>query len=139
MRRPNRPAHPVAVRLGIHRSAVVIEDDDEIRNLICAVLERAGLYVVAAPNGLDGLAAVRAADPAVVTVDLRMPGIGGIETIKRVRAISDALIVVLTAVTAKHEEDASLRAGADLYMTKPFRPRELRDRVDERLRQLREA
>ena len=74
-----------------------------------------------------------------MTVDLRMPGIGGIETIKRVRGISDALIVVLSAVTAKHEEDASLRAGADLYMTKPFRPRELRERVYERLRELREA
>ncbi|GAB3799645.1 response regulator [Humibacter antri] len=119
---------------GIRRSAVVIEDDDEIRNLVCAVLERADLSVVAAANGLDGLAAVRAVHPVVVTVDLRMPGIGGVETIRRVRAISDALIVVLSAVTAPHEEEASLNAGADFYMTKPFRPRELQDRVDQRLR-----
>ncbi|GAB3609258.1 response regulator [Humibacter ginsengiterrae] len=118
----------------IRRSAVVIEDDDEIRNLVSAVLERADLYVVAAANGLDGLDAVRATHPVVVTVDLRMPGIGGVETIRRIRAISDALIVVLTAVTARHEEDASLHAGADVYMVKPFRPRDLQRRIDEHLR-----
>ena len=124
---------------GIQRSAVVIEDDDEIRNLVSAVLERADLYVVAAANGLDGLAAVRAAHPVVVTVDLRMPGIGGVETIRRIRAISDALIVVLSAVTARHEEEASLHAGADVYMVKPFRPRDLQRGIDERLRSLSDA
>src|SRR6185437_5105363 len=121
---------------GMGRNAVVIEDNDDLRTLIHAVLEGAGLSVVTAANGLDGLAAVRSADPAVVTVDLRMPGIGGLETIKRIRAISDALIVVLSAVTAQHEEDASLRAGADLYIVKPFRPRHLQRHVDKRLRDI---
>jgi DNA-binding response OmpR family regulator len=121
------------------RNAVVIEDDAGIRGLIAAVLERAGLRVVTAANGRDGVAAVRGSDPVVITVDMRMPGIDGIETIKRIRAISDALIVVVSAVTAAHQEDESLAAGADLYMTKPFRPRDLQRRVDERLEALRGA
>jgi DNA-binding response OmpR family regulator len=94
---------------------------------------------VTAANGRDGVAAVRGSDPVVITVDMRMPGIDGIETIKRIRAISDALIVVVSAVTAAHQEDESLAAGADLYMTKPFRPRDLQRRVDERLEALRGA
>jgi DNA-binding response OmpR family regulator len=121
------------------RNAVVIEDDAGIRGLIAAVLERAGLRVVTAANGRDGVAAVRGSDPVVITVDMRMPGIDGIETIKRIRAISDALIVVVSAVTAAHQEDESLAAGADLYMTKPFRPRDLQKCVDERLEALRDA
>jgi DNA-binding response OmpR family regulator len=119
--------------------AVVIEDDAEIRHLIAAVLERAGLHVVATANGREGVAAVRETNPVVITVDIRMPGIDGIETIRRIRSISDALIVVVSAVTATHQEDASLAAGADLYMTKPFRPRDLQDRVDERLQSLRDV
>lgn len=118
--------------------AVVIEDDTGIRNLISAVLERAGLHVVAAPNGLEGVAAVRAVNPVVVTVDIRMPGIDGIETIRRIRSISDAFIVVLSAVTAAHQEAECLNSGADVYMTKPFRTRELQLHIDERLRALRE-
>jgi len=132
----SRAGRHASLDAGIPRSAVVIEDDDAIRSLVCAVLERTGLSVVPAANGLEGFAAVRATRPAVVTVDLWMPGINGHETIRRIRAISDALIVVLSAVTAQHEEDASLHAGADLFILKPFRPRQLRRHVDERLSDL---
>lgn len=117
-------------------TAVVIEDDEVIRSLISAVLQRTGLRVIVASNGLDGIAAVRDFDPTIVTVDIRMPGIDGIETTRRIRALSDAFIVVLSGRLADADEFESLRAGADLYMAKPFRPRELRSHIHARLREL---
>lgn len=121
------------------RSAVVIEDDDGIRSLICAVLQRAGLTVIEASNGLDGVEAVRDNDPAIVTVDIRMPGIDGFETTRRIREISDASVIVLSAHVADADEFESLKAGADVYVPKPFRPRELAALIDQRLREAHSA
>jgi DNA-binding response OmpR family regulator len=114
-------------------NAVVIEDDDGIRALISLVLQRAGLHIVEASNGLEGIAAVREHDPSVVIVDIRMPGIDGFETTRRIREFSTAQIIVLSARVADADEIDSLEAGADVYMPKPFRPRELRALIDERL------
>lgn len=121
------------------RCAVVIEDDDEIRSLITDILERAGLRVVAASNGVEGVERVRESNPVLVTVDIRMPGIDGIETTRRIRAISEALILVLSASATPSDEYWSLRSGADAYMSKPFRPRDLRAIVHSRLRALDDA
>jgi DNA-binding response OmpR family regulator len=120
-------------------SAVVIEDDEGIRSLISAVLQHAGLHVIEADNGLDGVAAVCAHDPVIITVDIRMPGIDGFETTRRIRQISGAFVVVLSAHVADADESESIRAGADVYMPKPFRPRELRELIDTQLRELRRA
>ncbi|GAA4161043.1 response regulator [Gryllotalpicola daejeonensis] len=116
--------------------AVVVEDDDGIRSLISAVLQHAGLRVVAVANGMDGIEAVREHDPVIVTVDIRMPGIDGFETTRRIRELSAALVIVLSAHVADADEFESLKAGADRYIPKPFRPRELRAIVDARLREL---
>jgi len=120
-------------------NAVVIEDDDGIRSLICAVLQHAGLRTIEATNGLDGLAAVREHDPAIITVDIRMPGLDGFETTRRIRETSEALVVMLSAHVADADEFESLKAGADFYLPKPFRPRELRALIDARLRELHSA
>lgn len=117
----------------LNGNAVVIEDDDGIRALITAVLRRAGLHVVAVTNGTDGVAAVRDLDPIVVTIDIRMPGINGIETTRRIRSFSDVFIVMLSAQVTSGDEVASLNGGADVYMAKPFRPRDLQAMVIERL------
>jgi len=121
------------------RSAVVIEDDDGIRSLLSVVLQRAGLHVVEASNGLDGVEAVREHEPAVVIVDIRMPGIDGFETTRRIRAISNTLVIVLSARVADADEVESLAAGADVYLPKPFRPRELRALIDTRLSRVHSA
>jgi DNA-binding response OmpR family regulator len=118
---------------------VVIEDDDGIRSLIHAVLQRAGLEVIEAANGLDGVEAVRAHAPAIITVDIRMPGIDGFEATRRIREFSDATVIVLSAHASDADEFESLQAGADVYMRKPFRPRELRALVDARLREAHSA
>lgn len=116
------------------RRAVVIEDDDDIRHLLETVLSQAGFEVTARSNGYDGVDAVRALGPVVVTLDVNMPGMDGFETAKRIRAFSDAYIVMLTALGEEIDTLRGLEAGADDYVTKPFRPRELRARIEAMMR-----
>jgi two-component system OmpR family response regulator len=116
------------------RRAVVIEDDDDIRHLLETVLAQAGFEVTARSNGYDGVDAVRAVSPTVVTLDVNMPGMDGFETAKRIRQFSDAYIVMLTALGEEIDTLQGLEAGADDYVTKPFRPRELRARIEAMLR-----
>ncbi len=116
------------------RVAVVIEDDEDIRNLLQTVLSQAGFEVVARSNGVDGVEAVRTFDPTVTTLDVNMPGIDGFETAKRIRAFSSTYIVMLTALSEEIDTLQGLDSGADDYITKPFRPRELRARIEAMLR-----
>lgn len=123
---------------GVHvqdsRVAVVIEDEADIRQLLSDVLEAAGFTVHAAGSGLDGIELVRTKQPVVTTLDVSMPGIDGFETAKRIRAISSTYIVMLTARSEEIDALQGLESGADDYVTKPFRPRELRARIDAMLR-----
>ena len=119
---------------GAMRVAVVIEDEEDIRNLLQTVLTQAGFSVVATGNGLEGLAAVREHNPVVTTLDVNMPGMDGFETARRIRAISSTYIVMLTALTEEIDVLQGLDAGADDYINKPFRPRELRARIEAMLR-----
>jgi DNA-binding response OmpR family regulator len=121
------------------RVAVIIEDDADIRNLLEAVLTQAGFETIAASNGLDGIAAVRAYDPIVTTLDVSMPGMDGFETAKRIRAFSSTYLVMLTARDDEIDTLQGLEAGADDYLTKPFRPRELRARIEAMLRRPRQT
>jgi two-component system OmpR family response regulator len=116
------------------RVAVVVEDDADIRSLISSVLEQAGFSVFSASAGLDGIELVRAHDPVVTTLDVSMPGMDGYETAKRIRAFSDTYIVMLTARADEIDTLLGLQSGADDYVTKPFRPRELRARVEAMMR-----
>jgi two-component system OmpR family response regulator len=116
------------------RVAVIIEDDADIRHLLEAVLTQAGFDAIATSNGLDGVRAVRAYDPIVTTLDVSMPGMDGFETAKRIRAFSSTYLVMLTARDEEIDTLQGLEAGADDYLTKPFRPRELRARIDAMLR-----
>jgi two-component system OmpR family response regulator len=116
------------------RIAVIIEDDADIRNLLEAVLTQAGFTTIATANGTDGVNAVREHDPIVTTLDVSMPGMDGFETAKRIRAFSSTYIVMLTARDDEIDTLQGLESGADDYITKPFRPRELRARIEAMLR-----
>ncbi|MCQ2001779.1 response regulator transcription factor [Arthrobacter zhaoxinii] len=118
----------------IQRVAVIIEDDADIRDLLYAVLQQSGFEVFTAPNGSDGVEAVRQHNPTVVTLDLGLPDIDGFEVIRQLRQFSDAYIVMLTARAEELDTLMGLEAGADDYVTKPFRPRELRARISAMLR-----
>ncbi len=116
------------------RVAVVIEDEADIRGLLSTVLSQAGFTVHGAANGADGIDLVRTHQPLVTTLDVNMPGMDGFETAKRIRLISGTYIVMLSARTEEIDALQGLEAGADDYVAKPFRPRELRARIDAMLR-----
>jgi DNA-binding response OmpR family regulator len=116
------------------RAAVVIEDDADIRNLLEAILNQAGFSTHARDSGLAGIEAVRQHDPILTTLDVSLPGIDGFEVARRIRAFSGTYIIMLSARDEEIDTLMGLDAGADDYLTKPFRPRELRARVEAMLR-----
>ncbi|WP_127131089.1 response regulator transcription factor [Georgenia sp. SYP-B2076] len=116
------------------RTAVVVEDDEDIRALIHAVLTQAGFTVHAAATGAEGVELVREHQPVVTTLDISLPDIDGFEVARRLRSISDTYVVMLTARAEEIDTLLGLEAGADDYLTKPFRPRELRARIEAMLR-----
>lgn len=116
------------------RIAVIIEDDLDIRQLLVEVLEQGGFETHSAGNGLDGIELVRRHDPIVTTLDVSMPGIDGFEAARRIRAFSGTYLIMLTALGEEADTLIGLQSGADDYLVKPFRPRELRARIDAMLR-----
>lgn len=116
------------------RVAVVIEDEPDIRSLLADILEEAGFEVHTAGSGLDGIELVRSVEPIITTLDVSMPGMDGFETAKRIRAFSSTYILMLTARSEEIDALQGLQSGADDYVVKPFRPRELRARVEAMMR-----
>ncbi|MFG6477431.1 response regulator transcription factor [Microbacterium sp. P06] len=116
------------------KTAVIVEDDPDIRHLLVEVLESAGFSTVSVGNGIDGVRAVIAYQPLITTLDVNMPGIDGFEAARRIRAQSDTYIIMLTGLENEADVVLGLGAGADEYVVKPFRPRELRARIEALLR-----
>lgn len=116
------------------RVAVVIEDDLDIRYLLEQVLTQAGFSTVSTGNGEDGVRAVLAHEPLITTLDVSLPGIDGFEVARRVRSASSTYIVMISAMGDEIDVLQGLEAGADDYIVKPFRPRELRARLGAMLR-----
>jgi DNA-binding response OmpR family regulator len=116
------------------RVAVVIEDDADIRNLLEAILGQAGFACHSAENGPDGIEAIRQHEPILTTLDISLPGIDGFEVARQIRSFSPTYIIILSARDEEIDTLMGLDAGADDYLTKPFRPRELRARIEAMLR-----
>jgi DNA-binding response OmpR family regulator len=116
------------------RIAVVIEDDADIRNLLAAILDQAGFTCYTCESGQEGIDAVRTYDPILTTLDISLPGIDGFEVARQIRAFSSTYIIMLSARDEEIDTLMGLDAGADDYLTKPFRPRELRARIEAMLR-----
>jgi two-component system, OmpR family, response regulator len=121
------------------RVGLVIEDDQDIRELVRAVLTQAGFDVSVAASGTEGVLAARSLNPDVITLDLGLPDIDGFEVSRQIREFSDAYIVMLTARAEELDTLIGLESGADDYLTKPFRPRELRARIAAMMRRPRTA
>ena len=112
------------------RRAVVVEDDEDIRSLIEFTLTTQGFVVRSVETGLDGVQQVRDFDPDLVTLDLGLPGIDGIETCRRIREITDAYVVMITARDDEIDRLLGLETGADDFLSKPFSVRELKARIN---------
>ncbi|MGY1706142.1 response regulator [Geodermatophilus sp. SYSU D00697] len=116
------------------QSVLVVEDTEEIRELVCTVLRKAGMDVRAVPSGAEALAEVRRAVPDVVVLDLGLPDADGTEVCRQIRAESECYVLMLTARAEEVDLLIGLAVGADGYMAKPFSPRELVARVQAMLR-----
>lgn len=113
---------------------MVIEDDADIRFLLEVTLGQAGFTVTTAPTGQAGVDAVRELQPVITTLDISLPDFDGFEVARRIRAFSDTYILMLTGRADEIDTLLGLEAGADDYVTKPFRPREIRARIEALLR-----
>jgi two-component system OmpR family response regulator len=118
--------------------AVVIEDDADMRNLLQAVLLQAGFDVHTASDGREGVEVVRDKLAKVVILDIGLPDIDGFEVLRRIRQFSNAYVVMLTGRTEEPDMLTALHGGADDYITKPFRPLELRARITAMMRRPRQ-
>lgn len=124
---------------GVSKTAVIVEDDPQIRHILAETLEAAGFSTVSVGNGIDGVRAVLSYQPLITTLDVNMPGIDGFEAARRIRAQSDTYIIMLTGLEDEADVVLGLGAGADEYIVKPFRPRELRARIEALLRRPRQT
>jgi two-component system KDP operon response regulator KdpE len=113
---------------------LVIEDEIDITRAVGAALREQHPAIVEARGGREGLDAIRGARPDIIILDLGLPDLDGLEVCRRIRAITDAPIVVLTARHGESDTVALLNAGADDYITKPFSTQELAARVAAQLR-----
>lgn len=112
---------------------LVADDDDDIRMLVVMRLQHSGHEVIQAANGADAVDACRREQPALVVLDVMMPGLNGLEACRQLKAdptLATMPVILLTARAQAADVDAGMAAGADDYITKPFSPRELAQRID---------
>jgi DNA-binding response OmpR family regulator len=111
------------------RTAVVVEDDHDIGDAISQLLDQAGFDVAVARTGTDAIALVQERRPDLVTLDLTLPDIDGVEVCRQIRTVTDCYVMVVSARTAEVDRLIGLEVGADDYLVKPFSGRELQARV----------
>ncbi|UFN42860.1 response regulator transcription factor [Nocardioides okcheonensis] len=109
--------------------ALVVEDDPDISSALVETLEGAGFRVSSAPDGRAAVDIAAADPPDLVTLDLTLPHMDGIEVCRRIREASDCYIVIVSARSDEVDKLIGLEVGADDFVLKPFSPRELRARV----------
>jgi two-component system response regulator ResD len=119
---------------GKPRLVLVVDDDEMIRRLVRAVLEADEFEVAEARDGQTALDLALETRPAVVVLDVMMPGIDGVEVCRRLDH-EQVKVVILTARDDPKLEAEAKEAGADAFMTKPFAPMELLDLVAELMAQ----
>ena len=113
---------------------LVIDDDASLAEMLQIVLRQEGFATAWCPRGDQAMEAFHAEKPDLVLLDLMLPGRGGVEICRDIRAESGVPIVMLTAKSDTNDVVKGLEAGADDYVAKPFAPRELVARVRTRLR-----
>jgi two-component system KDP operon response regulator KdpE len=120
--------------LGSQRVVMVVEDDPDTLNLLKLTLRRAGMNVVGATDGKQALRKWMDANPNIVLLDLMMPEMDGWETLGQLRAITDAPIIILSALSQKEFIVRGLKEGADDYVAKPFVGDEVVARIEAAMR-----
>ena len=113
---------------------LVVDDEPTVREVVAGYLRRDGHDVAEAADGTVALELLDADPPDLVVLDMMLPGVHGLDVLRRVRASSDIPVIMLTARAEESDRVAGLELGADDYVVKPFSPRELAARVNGVLR-----
>jgi DNA-binding response OmpR family regulator len=112
-----------------HKRALVIDDDPDCGALVGLVLRYEGFEVDLAYDGAQGLQRAIEAPPDVIILDIRLADIDGWAVLERLRQVSTAPVVMITATPSAADARLSRRLGADDFIGKPFMPRDLANRV----------
>ena len=115
-------------------TALVIDDEPQIRRLLRVTLEANGYTVFDAVNGNDGIVQAAQCRPDIILLDLGLPDLDGVEVLKRIREWSRVPVIVLSVRDREDDKIAALDAGADDFVTKPFSSGELLARLRTTLR-----
>ena len=113
----------------MNQRIVVVDDEAWVVRLVRGYLEQAGFQVATVADGHEALVQINTFDPALIVLDLMLPGVDGLEITRAVRKKSDVPIIMLTARADEVDRVTGLELGADDYVVKPFSARELVSRV----------
>jgi len=119
-----------------NRSILVIDDDSHILALLKETLEGDGFSVLLAADGIYGVQLVKEHKPDLVLLDITMPGPDGCQVIQSIREFSSIPIIMITGIHSTETIQQCLELGANDYVTKPFRPRELTARIQAKLKRV---
>lgn len=117
--------------MGSRGLCLVIEDDRDVRDLLILTLTRMDFDVHAVDDGAEGVAVAWEHDPVLVTVDLNLPDMEGLDVARHIRARSEAPMLFITARAEVDDEMAGMASGAAAYLTKPVRPQQLTEVVNQ--------
>jgi CheY-like chemotaxis protein len=122
--------------LELLRTVLIADDESSIRLLVHATIESDDYAVVEAADGAQAWALTQELKPALVLLDVQMPGQSGLEVLRSIKADPDLAgtrVILLTSKAQERDIEIGLIAGADFYLTKPFSPLDLLTRVEEAL------
>jgi DNA-binding response OmpR family regulator len=120
----------------VAKTILVVDDEQRLVSVVKAYLEQEGFRVVTASHGREAIHVARQEKPDLIILDLMMPGMDGYEFLRLHRKERETPVIMLTARVADEEKVIGLELGADDYVTKPFKPRELIARVRAVLRRV---
>jgi CheY-like chemotaxis protein len=122
--------------LELLRTVLIADDESSIRLLVHATIESDDYAVVEAADGAQAWALTQELKPALVLLDVQMPGQSGLEVLRSIKAdpeLTATRVILLTSKAQERDIEIGLIAGADFYLTKPFSPLDLLTRVEEAL------
>ena len=125
---------PAGSTNGSRGRVLVVDDDAALSEMLGIVLRGEGFDPVFCGNGTDALQAFRDSKPDLVLLDLMLPGLDGVDVCRAIRAEAGTPIVMLTAKSDTVDVVVGLESGADDYIVKPFKPKELVARIRARIR-----
>ncbi len=129
-----RHATPAPKPLPVTKTLLVVDDDDEIRELLCDYLSENGDHVLAAADGLEMWALLERHPVDLVVLDVMLPGEDGLSLCRQLQSRPGLSVIMLSAKGSAFDRIIGLEVGADDYLTKPFEPRELVARIKAVLR-----